>query len=144
MKLRRGKNLRRSCRITKRGVKQVHCNIWSCSLPGLLQLQSLWLIRDKLKYQCDLDGELPKQSVTITYFCGSPYRDKPQVLFHGQESFHILLLFPIAAQTNCPFPFGFQLSPCYVRMIWWLVEDVLSTHSSIVTWFCMNHLRVGP
>lgn len=97
----------------------MHCNVWSCFLSGLLQLPSLWLIRDKLKYQCDLDGEFHEHSVVITYFCGSPYRDKPQVLFHGQKSFHVLLLFPIAPQvkTNHPLPLGFQLSPGYVRMI---------------------------
>lgn len=87
MKLRRGKNLRRNCRITKRGMKKVHCNIWSCFLSGLLQLPSLWMISNKLKYQCDLDGEIPEHSVVIT-FCGCSYRVKPQVLFHGQKRIH--------------------------------------------------------
>lgn len=103
----------------KERYEMVHCNVLSCFLSGLLlQLPSLWLMGDKLKYQYDLDGEFPECSLVIMSFCHSSDRDKPQVPFCEQKSFSVLLP-PVAPQikTNYLLPLGFQLSAGDVRTI---------------------------
>lgn len=96
----------------------MHCNVLSCFLSGLLQLPSLWLMGDKLKYQHDLAGEFPEHSLVIMSFCHSSDRDKPQVPFSEQKSFSVVLP-PVAPQikTNYLVPLGFQLPAGDVRTI---------------------------
>lgn len=78
-------------------------------------------------------GDFPS-TVAVTYFCGNHYRDKPQVLFCGQKSFNVLSLSPTAPQImkNYPFPFGFELSPGYVRIISWGCSLHWLLHSYLV------------